>query len=260
MEMLGNTLPLIAAEKAGIIKMFVPVVVGEYQPEVAPIFQEKASEENAHLHFAEDSIAVQRKSNNAYGQIFDITLNGQPYLHDLTYQLQGFYQQKNLVTVIAAIEQLRQRGWQIAEQDIRRGLGHVIDLTGLKGRWQKIGNEPLVICDTGHNESGLKQVLEQIRAQKYEQLFMVIGVVREKDLAKFLQLLPQEAYYFFCQPSVPRGLPATELAEAAANAGLRGQVVEHPNDALKAALGMAKPQDFIFVGGSTFVVADIEAV
>lgn len=257
-EMLGNTLPLIASEKAGIIKNTVPVVVGEYQTEVAEVFRAKAAAENAPLYFASGQWRVAHKGYDSNAQIVDIWKNDNLYFEDVLVQLQGLYQLKNLPTILAALDLLQTQGYSFSEHDIREGLANVVDFTGLKGRWHKLGTAPLTICDTGHNESGIKEVVAQIQRQNYEQLYIVLGVVREKDLAKFFPLLPQDAYYFFCQPSVPRGLAADELAAKAIEAGLKGEIVHHPNAALIAARQRANVTDFIFVGGSTFVVADIE--
>lgn len=259
-EMLGNTLALIAAEKAGIIKPFVPVVLGEILPETEQVFREKTAQENAPLIAANAILTAEYKGQDEEYQIFDVYKEGLLYFENLAFQLKGSYQRKNLPTIIAALDQLQRRGFSFTEHDLREGLANVSTLTGLKGRWQKLTTKPTTICDTGHNESGLAEVFAQIATQKFENLYMVVGVVREKDLEKILPLFPKNAYYFFCQPSVPRGLPAHELAEKAMLFELQGEIIADPNEALAQARSRAGEGDFIFVGGSTFVVADLKEI
>jgi dihydrofolate synthase/folylpolyglutamate synthase len=162
--------------------------------------------------------------------------------------------------VLAAVEELQRQGWVITSEHIRQGVAHVMSLTGLKGRWQILGQHPLIVCDTGHNADGIAEVVRQIRLQQYKRLWMVFGVVKDKDIHHVLQLLPKEGNYYFCQASVPRALDAEVLATQARAEGLQGEVVRDVNEALAQAIAHAGPDDMIFVGGSTFVVADLAGI
>jgi dihydrofolate synthase/folylpolyglutamate synthase len=172
--------------------------------------------------------------------------------------LQGYYQQQNVAGVLKAIELLNDAGFSIDHNTILAGLNNVITNTHLKGRWQKLGERPLMICDTGHNIDGMQQLVRQIHDQSFDKLYMVIGMVKDKDITKVLDLLPKEASYYFCQADLPRALDAELLAEQARKAGLTGTVVRDVNEAIRAARSRASESDFIFIGGSTFVVAEIE--
>ncbi len=255
MDLLGHTLPLIAKEKAGIIKAGVPVVISERQPETEKVFELQAKELNAPIVFAADRFSVRQKNKTT---LFDVYDHDEILLSDLNPELKGNYQRKNIPGVLMCAHQLQKLGIDLTTQNIRDGIEQVVSLTGLKGRWQKLGENPLVICDTGHNVDGLKEVVAQIRAQQYKRLFIVLGMVKDKDISNALRLLPQEAYYFFCQASIPRALDAEVLQTQAAEAGLHGEVVHDVNSAIAAAKSKANKEDFIFIGGSTFVVADIE--
>ncbi|TRZ44296.1 bifunctional folylpolyglutamate synthase/dihydrofolate synthase [Robertkochia solimangrovi] len=230
-DILGDTLEKIAAEKAGIIKKGVPVVIGEFQEETLPVFENIAKTMNAPLIKAWD------------------------YQTDLKSDLIGFYQELNVRTVVSAIRNLRT--FKISESAIKKGLLNTVNNTGLLGRWQQLGESPLIICDTAHNTEGLKVVTRQIAAQKYDRLHMVLGVVKEKNLSTLLPLLPKNAIYYFTEPEIPRALPASEFAAKAESYGLQGSVFPSVPIALEAARNNASPEDMIFVGGSTFVVAEI---
>ena len=251
-DLLGDTLQKIAFEKAGIIKQTVPVVVSERNQEVDEIFRTKSNEEQSQLYFASDLWKIDSISEGVY-QVQDPSKTV-----ELTLDLMGVYQRKNLGGVLQVVELLNGKGFNISQEAIRLALENVTTITGLKGRWQKLSHQPLVICDTGHNEAGIREVVAQIQAQKFEKLFIVLGCVKDKDLSSVLSLLPVDAYYFFCQAKIPRALDAIELSNRAAVFGLKGEVISDVNEAIGTARKKATPNDFIFVGGSTFVVAEIE--
>ena len=251
-DLLGDTLQKIAFEKAGIIKQTVPVVVSERNQEVDEIFRTKSNEEQSLLYFAADLWKIDSISEGVY------QVQHQTKTIELTLDLMGVYQRKNLGGVLQVVELLNGDGFNISQEAIRIALENVTTITGLKGRWQKLSDNPLVICDTGHNEAGIREVVAQIQAQKFEKLFIVLGCVKDKDLSSVLSVLPEDAYYFFCQAKIPRALDAIELSNRAAVFGLKGEVISDVNEAIGTARKKATPNDFIFVGGSTFVVAEIE--
>lgn len=257
MQFLGDTLPLIAGEKAGIIKNQTPVIISSRQEEVAPVFVAKSQSEHAPIFFAQDSVKVKKIGYAASGNgLFELIANGQTERVEM--DLLGNYQEKNLPGIWFAAEQLAEQGWGIFKEHILRGLRAVVANTGLKGRWQILGRNPLTICDTGHNEDGIKFIVDQISQYSYNQLFMVIGMVNDKDVSKVLGLLPKRADYVFCQANIPRAMPAEELADKAREAGLHGEVVKDVNAALALVKKKAGKEDLIFIGGSTFVVAEIK--
>jgi dihydrofolate synthase/folylpolyglutamate synthase len=259
--MLGNTLPEIASEKAGIIKPTRPVVVSQTQPEVAPVFVAKAEQTNSPLLFADARYLAQPTSAVGVGpaavQTVTVLRDDQPYLADVELGLLGDYQRLNLPGVLAALDELRTQGFDIPESALRQGLRDVTRLTGLRGRWSIISQQPLEIADTAHNEAGLRLVLAQLARVPHAQLHLVIGTVNDKDVTKVLALLPREATYYFCQADIPRALPAAELAALAAGHGLVGQAYGPVAAALAAARAAAAPADVVFIGGSTFVVAEV---
>jgi len=232
-DILGDTLPKIAFEKAGIIKQNVPVVISEYQEETAPVFTARAKEMKAPIIFA-NHIET-----------------------SLTTDLQGTYQEKNIKGVIAVIELLIHQGWDITSENIAQGLLHVVRNTNLKGRWQTLSSYPTIVCDTGHNVGGLTYVMEQLKKQTYTNLHIVVGFVKEKDVNSVLELFPKEATYYFCSPAIARGLNVDTLKEIATAKGLQGEAYSSVAEALNVAKAQALPTDFIFVGGSTFVVAEV---
>jgi dihydrofolate synthase / folylpolyglutamate synthase len=258
-ELLGNTLPEIAREKAGIIKDQTPVVISERQESVEKVFITKAREHQAPLVFASDRYKASFTRLGA-AVTCSVWKDGRPFLENVDVPLQAKYQEKNLPGVLQAIETLNSRGFQIGNEQIRHGLEHVILQTNLKGRWQKLNSRPLVICDTGHNIDGVQEVVRQIRGYNYSKLHIVWGMVKDKDTAGILSVLPKDASYYFCEAKIPRALDATTLCRQAAAAGLRGLVIADVNEALSAALQAAAGDDFIFIGGSTFVVAEIEGL
>lgn len=258
MDLLGNTLQEIAKEKAGIIKLNTPAVISERQTEVEFVFRAKASEVKAPIVFAEEQFhIVKNEEGDNATFIFKARDQGEFVLSKLQPDLKGHYQKKNILGVLALIKALQDQEYKITWQNIQYGIENVIHLTGLKGRWQKIGEKPLIICDTGHNVDGLKEVVKQIRLQKFKNLYVVLGMVKDKDISNVLLLLPTEGYYFFCQATIPRSLDANILYQKARAIGLRGEVVPDVNKALAAAKSMAREDDFIFIGGSTFVVGEV---
>ncbi|MFN0290072.1 bifunctional folylpolyglutamate synthase/dihydrofolate synthase [Pedobacter helvus] len=256
-NMLGNTFGEIAFEKAGIIKPNIPVVIGERHPETDSVFIKKAKEQNAALLFAEDNLKVSNVSKPSTTLKLDIVQQNTPLLETLHLDLTGTYQLKNIVTVIEAVQELRKKGYHIADEAIYQALKNVKKLTGLQGRWQTLAKKPLVICDTGHNKAGITEVVQNINQTAHEKLHLVIGMVKDKDISAVLALLPKDATYYFCQPQLERALPAKELAEQATSHQLKGKTFNSVAEALAAAKTNASSNDLIFVGGSTFVVAEI---
>lgn len=249
-DLLGDTLPKIAFEKAGIVKKGVPVIISERQKEVEEVFISKANETESKILFADDEWEVNILSNDQF------LVNHEGLQLEYELDLNGLYQRKNIAGVLAVVEILKEN-FSISNDQVHKALSATTSITGLKGRWQKLGEKPLIICDTGHNEGGVKEVVRQILAQKFERLFIVWGSVKDKDISTVLSLLPKKAYYFFCQAKIPRAMPALELQEKAQQFGLDGMTVEDVNEAIAFAKKLSTPDDFIFIGGSTFIVAEI---
>jgi dihydrofolate synthase/folylpolyglutamate synthase len=259
MNMLGNTLPLIAAEKAGIIKKGVPVVIGEHHPETYPIFEQKAKDTEAPLSLADKQRFVGDWKYDHHLLVAEVTTlpsNDKDY-YEL--DLAGIYQIKNLVTVLQAIHILSGQGWVLEPAAVHQALKHVKKLTGLHGRWEIIHTDPLIVLDVAHNEDGLRQLVRQIELTDYEELHIVMGMVKDKEIGKVLGLLPPHATYFFTQAQIPRALPAEELAEQAKAHGLQGHHYPTVELALKAAKAHARPRDLVVVCGSVFVVGEVNA-
>ena len=264
-NMLGDTLQLIAGEKAGIIKHNIPVIVGEYQPEVADIFTNKAGLENAPVSFASEEWSILKsevgnpKSEDLKEYLdFSIQKNGSELkTPDLRLDLPGTYQLKNVKTVLSAVDGLRKQGFVITDEHIQTALSQVKKLTGLHGRWEVLNHHPLTICDTGHNPEGIAEVVKNIEDTPYEHLHFVMGVVNDKDISKILAMLPRNATYYFSKPDIPRGLDAESLKQKAESVGLNGKTYTSVKAALMAAQNSAGANDLVFVGGSTFVVAEI---
>lgn len=259
MNMLGNTLEQIAGEKAGIIKNGVPVVISEFQEEVAAVFRQKASESGSPLIFAAQQRKVTIKERQADRQVMKVTEQegGPSFMIEM--DLLGSYQSKNLVGILEAVRQLQQLGWKLPNDTVRSALSRVRELTGLRGRWEILGQSPLLICDTGHNMDGWKEVLANIRLTPHWQLHIVLGVMADKDLDEMLPLLPVDAKYYFCQVDLPRALLAAELKQKALKYGLLGDYFETVAAAVAGAQYRANTDDLIFVGGSTFIVGDLLA-
>ena len=259
-DLLGETLPEIAGEKAGIIKPGVPVVVGQRHPETEAVFQRVAEVQDAPLFFAEDYYAVIDAEEQHRGQ--RIRLNHRPTQQELGLflSLGGQYQRHNLGGVLLTLDQLRERGWRIPAEAVASGLARVSELTGLRGRWQVLGQRPLCIADTGHNAAAWQQTLEQLRGYAAKQLHLVLGVSQGKDREALLRLLPRDGKYYFCQAAIPRALPAAALAEEAKKHSLVGEVIEDVQTAYEQARQNAQPDDLVWVGGSSFVVAELSAL
>lgn len=252
-QFLGNTLAKIASEKAGIIKPSVPVVIGETTPETKPVFQQKAAEVNAPIFFAEEEHPLLSALHDESGNYIYQTTR----YHDLKGELGGICQEKNTNTLLTALPLLEQQGYHITETDIRNGFAHVCELTGLMGRWQKLSSHPTIVCDTGHNVGGIQYIVKQLSFQQYKQLHIVIGMVNDKDISGVLAMLPKDAIYYFTQASVKRALPAEKVKELANSYGLSGNAYPDVKTAVEAAQKQADADDFIFVGGSSFIVADL---
>lgn len=264
MQFLGNTLPSIASEKAGIIKPGVPVVIGETNYETAPVFIQAAEERHSPIEFADQHVRLVLKSKDARASLkkmtFDIYENEQLKYENVHTDLYGNFQLKNIATAWYALRQLGKLGFQIKEPVMPVSLSTIRLSTKLTGRWETWLREDglLVVKDSGHNEHGLRVSLAELNELKYDTLHMVIGFVNDKDLTKILPLFPAHAKYYFCKPDIPRGLDARELQKQAADYGLIGEVYPSVKDAFyTAALRDAKTDDVVFIGGSTFVVAEV---
>jgi dihydrofolate synthase/folylpolyglutamate synthase len=233
-QFLGNTLEAIAGEKAGIIKDNVPIVIGETQPETEQIFINIAKRKNAKIVFADKAIKEYFQSD-----------------------LEGNYQEKNIKTVLQTIKELQQKGFVVTRKHVETGLSNIVKNTGLKGRWQVLQERPKVICDTAHNREGINAVVKQLLAEKYKSLHIVFGVVNDKDLSTLLDLLPKKAMYYLCKPNISRGMDAEELKQNFKQLGFNAESYTSVNNAFQGALKNANAKDLIFIGGSTFVVAEI---
>ncbi|MDO5341014.1 MAG: folylpolyglutamate synthase/dihydrofolate synthase family protein [Bacteroidia bacterium] len=254
---LGDTLEKIAAEKAGIIKAGIPVVIGETQPEIEHVFKNKAEEGNSPIFFADQIFDCDKiHIDSLEYQEFDIWKNSELYMEAAKYPLLGYYQKKNLATIICAIDLLKDR-FNITKEEIADGLENVVRNTNLMGRWQVMNRCPLVIADTGHNIGGVKEIVAQLNDMNFNKLHFILGCVNDKDIDGILNLLPHYAEYYFCKADIPRGLDANILADKAFKAGLRGNVYESVLNAYKSALNNAKFDDVVFIGGSNFTVAEI---
>lgn len=256
-NILGNTLRAIAGEKAGIIKHNIPVVIGERHPETDNVFIKKALETDSTLVFAADELNLSDIQIDKQYLITTIKKGTEVLFKGIKLDLTGTYQLKNVLTVVAAILKLKDLHFNISNKAVFTALKNVKKITGLKGRWQTLSNSPLIICDTGHNSAGLKEVLQNIQNTTYQNLHMVIGVLKDKDVNGFLSLLPIKATYYFTQPQLERALPAIKLADQASKHQLFGQAYDDVASALQAAKKNAGPNDLIFIGGSTFVVAEV---
>jgi dihydrofolate synthase/folylpolyglutamate synthase len=233
-QFLGDTIEKIAIEKAGIIKPSVPVIIGETQPETKIVFQNKAEELNSPIFFADTAIK-----------------------DSLETDLKGIYQLKNVKTSNTVINCLIKKGWSISQEHITLGLKHVVKNTGLLGRWQVLSQSPLTICDTGHNEEGIKELVTQIKNTPYNKLHIVFGAVNDKSVDKVLGLLPSDAQYYFCAANIPRAMTVEKLISIADQKGIKGIQCSSVKIALTVAQSNASKDDLIFIGGSTFVVAEV---
>ncbi|CAH0994946.1 Folylpolyglutamate synthase [Emticicia aquatica] len=265
-NILGDTLPKIALEKAGIIKQNVPIVISERNSETEGVFISKATEMNSEIFFASDKYrVVPNNSNNIFLQVDVYKLNKLSnefniYIENLEPQLFGTYQVKNLTGVLQVVECLNNLRFDISDDAIKNGISNVVELTSLKGRWQVLDKDPLTICDTGHNEHGLKIVLEQIEKLNVRQKFFILGFVKDKNVDDLLNLFPKDGIYCFTQANTPRSLPSEKLLEIAESISMSGYSIVSVNEALKFVKNLAKKDDFIYIGGSTYIVAELNDI
>jgi len=264
MDLLGDTKGKIGVEKAGIIKYDRPVIIGERSPETDTIFLNKASLEKSRIVFAEDFVCWSNITSSFEDTQTHLHLTGrynepgkEPVKLAIDSPLAGNYQQKNLKGVICAIEQIKILGWKIPVIALTDGIKNVVKNTGLHGRWEILGHHPLIICDTAHNEAGVREVVDQLKNINFRKLHIVWGMVGDKDVGTILKLLPLDASYYFCKPAIPRGLDEQVLLEKSLEAGLSGNSYHSVKKAFKAARTEANEGDLIYVGGSTFVVAEV---
>ncbi len=257
MDLLGDSLEKIAFEKAGIIKPKTPIVIGEILTETELIFKNKAKQEQSEIVFAEKEYSMDYFVTTRKGVLCDVKKGNQMYFKNLDCDLGGIYQQKNIITLVACIDKLKEQGYRISENDIRCGLENVKRNTGLMGRWQILQNKPLTVCDTGHNVDGIKYVMRQLTSIPCKKLRMVFGMVKDKDIRKVLALLPKDAEYYFCKAKLPRALDEKDLQAQASSFGLLGNCYASVIEAYQAAQKESTDEDVIFVGGSTFVVAEV---
>lgn len=253
MALLGNTLKKIAGEKAGIIKSGIPAIVGVRDKEYDYVFEERAASVNTTLSFAGEQWNVEK---NPEGNYHLKRSSGEEFCN-LSCELKGDYQRKNIPTVLETIPALRAAGLQITDEQVRTGISRVITNTGLHGRWQTLAQSPLTICDTGHNIDGITEIVQQLQKCQYERLHFVIGMVNDKDVDHVLCILPKDAIYYFTKASIPRAMNEEILAEKAQAAGLHGTCYPTVATAYEAARQNATKQDMIYIGGSTFVVAEV---
>ncbi len=256
-DLLGDTLQKIAAEKAGIVKKSIPVVIGESDPRYDSVIEQAATNNKSKVLYAEQIFSCEERQSNEQGQLFRLRRTRDNRLYDVQLDLSGDYQRRNIVTAAATIDFLHEETpLTVSRRAFLEGTRHAAANTVLQGRWQRIAGEPLTICDTGHNAHGIAYVAEQLKATPHKQLYCIVGFVRDKDLAHILPLLPREAHYLFTAAQTHRALPAAELATRAAIYGLTGEVAATVPDALTRARELAGPEDLIFIGGSTYVVAE----
>ena len=253
MALLGDTLEKIAAEKSGIIKPHIPVVIGTRDRNYDFVFEGKARSCDAPLTFASDEWKIRQNNDGSY----DLSHRSGISFSSLVCELKGSYQRKNIPTVLESVLSLQNSGLAIREEHIRNGIACVIRNTGLHGRWEKLANTPYTVCDTGHNIDGLTEVVAQLRSCTYRHLHFVIGMVNDKDVNSVLRILPREATYYFCKASIPRAMNEQELAGKARSCGLQGTTYPTVGEAYAAARKNAIPEDMIYIGGSTFVVAEV---
>jgi dihydrofolate synthase/folylpolyglutamate synthase len=253
LDILGPTLTHVAGEKAGIIKPGVPVVISERQQEIEAVFTTRAAIQSAQILFSDEQVKISETDAGFRIDSKGIDITVQP-------ELSGIYQKHNISGVVAVVQKLRELGLKIDSADIKTGIEKTVTLTSLKGRWQKLQDNPLVICDTAHNPEGILAVLNQLAGIKFRKLHWVLGVVEDKDVTQVLKLLPRDADYYFCRADIPRAMGALELRQLAATFGLHGEVVPVVNEALKLALEKAATDDLVLVAGSTYVVAEVEHI
>lgn len=257
MNLLGNTLDKIAFEKAGIIKQTIPVIIGEVIAETRPVFEQKAKEQNAPIVFAEEELTVEEAK--LQNHLLQVAVKSKHSNASKTYSLDlpGFYQTKNLCTVLTAVEQLQRMGWKINEEHIQTALSNTKQINGLHGRWEVIQHNPTLVLDVGHNEDGVKQIVHQLNNSSFHHLHIIIGMVKDKEINKVLALLPKHAVYYFTKAQIPRALDETLLQEKASNYNLNGETFTDVNSAIASAKQKAAKDDLILVCGSVFLVGEV---
>ncbi|MEO7175170.1 MAG: folylpolyglutamate synthase/dihydrofolate synthase family protein [Saprospiraceae bacterium] len=258
MDLLGNTLPEIAFEKAGIIKHKTPVVIGEYQEESAQVFIDQAAKKEANIHFADQHLTCRKTGEIDGYALLEINDETGTHIENLQVQALGDYQTKNVVTVLQSLQLINQlTPFRCNQEQVREGFRNLISSTRFIGRWMQMGEHPKIVFDSGHNEAGIKLAMTQIQKSSFNQLHFVFGMVKDKDPQKILKLLPQDAIYYFAKADIPRGRDASELKEDAAKHGLIGEAYPSVQIAFDAAKSKANADDFVFVGGSIFIVAEV---
>lgn len=255
-QFLGDTYEKIAGEKAGIIKPGVSVVIGERQPATAAVFEKKAKETKSKISFASDNYSAKLISFHDSFSKYMLTKNEE---FTLNFGLSGIYQERNIATVLESVDQLRKCGFIISDNALQSGLKNIVQNTGLRGRWEILNDKPLTICDTGHNREGLEYVLAQLESLKYKTLRIIVGFVNDKNVDSVLPLFPKNAEYYFTRASIPRAMDENILKEKAKMFGLKGEVYSNVNSAYTSAVNNSDEKDLIFIGGSTFIVADLLA-
>ena len=259
MNLLGNSLEEIATEKAGIIKAGIPVVVGKKDPVTQPVFERMAAERSAQLLFAEDH--YREEEHRLEPAMLTVTYNRNDVSKlTLKTDLPGIYQVQNIGTVLTAIALLRQQQWNLPEETVVQAMQQVKKMTGLRGRWEVVQQDPTVVLEVAHNEDGIQQMLAHIKKLSFETLHIVIGMVKDKEVTTVLQLLPRDARYYFTQAAIPRALPGEDLQQKVVSLGLEGKVFANVNTALNAARNAAGKDDLVIVCGSIFLVAEVTGV
>lgn len=256
--LLGNTLPLIANEKAGIIKEGIPALIGEKSIDTEAVFRLKAKNMQADLYFADDMVTVTTAEQAIDRLVVELTDNILQKTLRLQTDLAGVYQKENIKTVYAAIQLLKKSGWDISDDELKQGLNQVIRLSGLHGRWELLHKNPFIVADVAHNADGIKKLMVQISNTAYNKLFIILGLSADKDTAAILQLLPKNAFYFYTQASIPRAMSCQDLKELADSFGLTGCITAHVNQAIELSLEKAEKHDLIVICGSVFIVGEID--
>jgi dihydrofolate synthase / folylpolyglutamate synthase len=257
MNILGDTLEMIAFEKAGIIKKNTPVVIGETQPDIKHVFVNKAAQENSPIFFADQIRFANEWEYKGNILLLSVADHAHTDHESYTLDLRGIYQVRNCITALEAVHQLNLKGWHISQGQIRNGLANVKKLTGLHGRWELIAHDPAVVLDVAHNEDGIRQILSQLSISDFLHLHIVIGMVKDKEVDRVLQLLPADASYYFTQAHIPRAMEAAVLKEKANELGLKGESYPDVNTALMQARSKAHQHDMILVCGSVFLVGEV---
>lgn len=257
MNLLGDTLPQIAAEKAGIIKPKIPVVIGEAIPETRPVFLRTAAEKEAPIYFAQETRHVEDWKWEQHQLLLELSEPHRTDHHLYKLDLPGIYQRHNLLTVLESVHQLKAKGWAISQEQVQHALTHVKKLTGLHGRWETIRHQPDVVIDVAHNTNGMEQLVQQLELTPFRELHIITGMVKDKDVDQVLSLFPKQAHFYFTRSHIPRALPEDELAAMALRHGLKGETYPDVNVALKAASAKAHTEDLILICGSVFLAGEV---